>query len=124
MQAMKTRALWLLLAASMFACTASIAEDERQNTGPGNPAAIYCTAQGYMSRLEGGSCVFPDSTSCEQFAFYRGQCGQQFSFCAKRGGLVSSETSTVGQATFVNAYCTLNGVKCKEQDFLRSGICK
>jgi putative hemolysin len=116
----------LLVPIAVFAtgCTATVVDDERQNTGPGNPASIYCKSQGYTSRLTDSNCVFPDATSCGEFAFYRGECGQTFSYCNKKGGKVRAVTSTTGGSTSAYAVCALNGVDCKEQDFLASGVCK
>jgi putative hemolysin len=56
-------------------------------TGPGdarlpNPASVYCEEQG--GRLEirtaadgsqYGACIFPDGSECDEWAFYRGECG-------------------------------------------------
>ena len=50
--------------------------------GMPNPAAVYCQSQGYRLEIrkdprtggEVGYCVFPDGTSCEEWAFYRGEC--------------------------------------------------
>jgi putative hemolysin len=50
--------------------------------GMPNPASSYCKAQGYDLEIrtdpttggEVGYCVFPDGSSCEEWAFYRGQC--------------------------------------------------
>ncbi len=47
-----------------------------------NPASVYCEEQG--NRLEivtsadgsqNGVCIFPDGSSCEEWAYYRGECG-------------------------------------------------
>jgi putative hemolysin len=119
------RPVYLLSWLCLGGCaTSSIVEDERQNAGNGNPATLYCLSQGYVSRLSDDSCLFPDQTTCKQFAFYRGECGAAFSFCIKRGGQVRAVTSTVGTSTVVNSYCTLNGVQCKEQEFVALGVCK
>jgi len=47
-----------------------------------NPAAAYCEEQGYTletrTSADGGQysvCVFPDGSECEEWAFYRGECG-------------------------------------------------
>ena len=46
--------------------------------GPGgeNPAAVYCIQQGYNYQMKNGVgyCVFPDGSSCEEWAFYKGAC--------------------------------------------------
>jgi hypothetical protein len=52
------------------------------DTGLPNPASVYCVDLGYQLTIvdepEGqvGMCVFPDSTQCEEWSFYQGECGQ------------------------------------------------
>ena len=55
------------------------------STGIANPASTYCEAQGYTTQIiknsdgsEYGVCVFSDSTACDEWAFYRGECGASF----------------------------------------------
>jgi putative hemolysin len=47
-----------------------------------NPASVYCTQQG--NRLEirtaadgsqNGVCIFPDGSTCDEWAYFRGECG-------------------------------------------------
>jgi len=47
-----------------------------------NPASVYCEEQGYELEIrtdqQGGQygvCVFPDGSECEEWEFYRGECG-------------------------------------------------
>jgi putative hemolysin len=47
-----------------------------------NPASVYCQEQGYTLEMrtdeDGGQygvCIFPDGTECDEWAFYRGECG-------------------------------------------------
>jgi putative hemolysin len=47
-----------------------------------NPASVYCQEQGYTSEMrtdaDGGQysvCIFPDGSECEEWAFFRGECG-------------------------------------------------
>jgi inhibitor of cysteine peptidase len=58
------------------------------NTSPeaelSNPASAYCEEQGYRVEIrtdeEGnqyGVCIFPDGSECEEWAFFRGECGPQ-----------------------------------------------
>lgn len=51
-------------------------------TGLPNPASVYCEEQGYRVEIrtdgEGnqyGVCVFPDGSECDEWAFFRGECG-------------------------------------------------
>jgi putative hemolysin len=54
--------------------------------GVANPASVYCDAQGYDLEIrtnpetggQVGYCVFPDGSACEEWDFYRGECGQNF----------------------------------------------
>jgi putative hemolysin len=47
-----------------------------------NPASVYCEEQGYRSEIrtasdgsQTGYCIFPDGSECDEWAFYRGECG-------------------------------------------------
>lgn len=55
------------------------------STGIANPASTYCKAQGYTTQIiknsdgsEYGVCVFSDGTACDEWKFYRGECGASF----------------------------------------------
>jgi putative hemolysin len=89
-----------------------------------NPAAVYCSALGYASDLD-GNCLFPDGTACNEWDFQRGACGGAFSFCGLHGGSVSSKTEDMGGWTATYALCTLpSGVTCKDSDFAASCTCE
>lgn len=47
-----------------------------------NPASVHCREQGYLLEIrtdeEGnqhGVCIFPDGSECDEWAFFRGECG-------------------------------------------------
>jgi putative hemolysin len=47
-----------------------------------NPASVYCEEQGYKLEIvtaddgsQSGLCIFPDGSSCDEWAYYRGECG-------------------------------------------------
>ncbi len=50
-------------------------------SGIANPASVYCTERGYQLEIRNtangqtGYCVFPDKSECEEWAFFRGECG-------------------------------------------------
>jgi putative hemolysin len=96
-------------------------EDERGSIGVPPSAPPYCTNLGYT--VVGDNCTFPDGTSCEQWAFYRGECGQSHSYCNLHGGSVASQTVDAGTFTTVSAVCTLNGRQCDEATFMATGHC-
>lgn len=58
-----------------------------------NPAATYCQNMGYT--LSGENCVFGDGNQCEEWAFFRGECGQ--SYVKDLGCAEIGETSEPGR---------------------------
>ncbi len=47
-----------------------------------NPASVYCTQQGNKLEIhtaadgsQSGVCVFPDGSTCDEWAYFRGECG-------------------------------------------------
>lgn len=93
------------------------------SNGSANPASVYCVALGY--ELAGEQCTFPDATSCEEWSFYRGECGQTHSFCNLHGGTVANKTEDMGTWTATYALCTLpGGQQCHEDAFARSCTCE
>lgn len=129
------------LAALVVACSASsqktdsssspkvASDDERGTVGVPNPADEYCVASGGAvvvpdGGTSGSACAFTDGTSCEPFAFYRGACGKEHSYCAQHGGAVETAEMDAGTWTMVVAVCHLDGVTCVEADFAKTGVCK
>lgn len=57
----------------------------RSESPPGlpNPASKFCEDQGYRLEMRTdasgttGYCIFPDGSECEEWAFYRGECGPE-----------------------------------------------
>ena len=99
-----------------------------------NPAAKFCADQGYTweSRTESGGevgyCLFPDGTECDEWAFYRGECGPGAEpapvgmpnpaavHCEEQGGKLEIRTEAEGEA----GYCLFDdGSECDEWAFFR-----
>ncbi|MBQ9865259.1 MAG: DUF333 domain-containing protein [Bacteroidales bacterium] len=77
-----------------------------------NPAAQYCVSLGYdymvvkdSTGAEHGICVFPDSSTADEWSFYRGECKSEYSYCARMGlsqiSIVDSSNGLVSRC----AYC-------------------
>jgi putative hemolysin len=117
-------ALVSLLIAS--GCSPAATEDERGNVGVPPPNEEYCTLSGNQVRkLDGGltECVFADGTSCEGWAFLRGECGNGSTYCAKHGGTLRLEPPQYdggGPLTF----CNVGDQKCLDYSFAKTGVCK
>jgi len=50
--------------------------------GLANPASVFCEEQGFRLELrtdasgsQAGICHFPDGSQCDEWAYYRGECG-------------------------------------------------
>lgn len=97
-------------------------EDERGSVGVPPTAGEYCTKLGFT--IAESQCKFPDGTSCEQWAFYRGECGAPRTYCNQHGGTISSKTEDMGGWTAVYGVCSLNGKQCKESSFIQTGKCE
>ena len=61
---------------------ASEATAELDGAGLPNPASVYCEEQGGKLEIrtaadgtQHGVCIFPDGSECDEWAFYRGECG-------------------------------------------------
>jgi putative hemolysin len=74
---------------ALTACTAPrtqvapdpTATDMPQASMP-NPASVYCTQKGNKLEIrtaadgsQNGICVFPDGSTCDEWAYFRGECG-------------------------------------------------
>jgi len=87
---MKIRTLSLVIVLGMVCLTACAARNPQPvpvAATPGsvkivNPATAYCEEKGYRSNIvtttdgsQYGICIFPDGSECEEWSFFRGQCG-------------------------------------------------
>ena len=77
-----------------------------------NPAAQYCKLLGYNYRIEKdslgaehGICVFPDSSTAEEWSFYYGEVKPEYSYCAKKGLSVVCITDSSDGFLTKCAYC-------------------
>ena len=101
----------------------NVAEDERGSVGVPPGAVGYCEGLGFTVNAD-SACVFPDGTSCEEWSFYRGTCGQSHSYCNQHGGSISSRIEDAGTWTAVYAVCARDGKECHEADFVDTGTCE
>jgi putative hemolysin len=62
--------------------TPESATTDMPQAGMPNPASVYCTQQGNKLEIrtaadgsQNGMCIFPDGSTCDEWAYYRGECG-------------------------------------------------
>ncbi|MHC4545662.1 MAG: putative hemolysin [Planctomycetota bacterium] len=70
----------------------NLSREKQKWVGTPNPSAVYCTRLGYKYEIvaddEGnqyGLCILPDDNACMAWAFYRGKCGEEWSYCKRNG---------------------------------------
>ncbi len=84
---MLTITIALFFCTTLAACTSSIQTPESMTpetpqANIPNPASVYCEQNGYTLEIvttndgsQSGVCVFPDGSSCDEWAYLRGECG-------------------------------------------------
>jgi putative hemolysin len=77
--------LFLISYVSAIGITSGAIENKSgEQTSLANPASVYCKSSGYVLQIrtsgsgQYGICVFPDGNECEEWAFYRGECGKNY----------------------------------------------
>ena len=70
-----------------------------------NPASVYCTQEGNKLEIrtaadgsQNGICVFPDGSTCDEWAYYRGECGP----AAQKSPTPASVVEATSTASSVN----------------------
>ena len=101
-----------------------------------NPAAVFCEEQGYKIEIrtatdgsQQGFCTFPDGAECDEWAFFRGECGPKQDaggaqianpasvFCEEKGYKVEIRTAADGSQ---QGFCVFSdGTECDEWAFFR-----
>lgn len=78
---MKKIPLFLFIIILISACSQKTERPPEQQQ-LANPASVYCEEQGGTLDIrsdeqgnQNGVCVFDDGTECEEWAYYRGECG-------------------------------------------------
>jgi putative hemolysin len=101
-----------------------------------NPASKFCRDQGFQLELRTdasgttGYCVFPDGSECEEWAYYRGECGPAdatldsplglpnpaSAYCEEQGYTLEMRTEANG----TTGYCVFaDATECEEWAFYR-----
>ena len=80
---------FVIILISLTACTTPQAQATTEpaatdlpQVGMPNPASVYCEQQGNKLEIrtsadgsQNGICIFPDGSTCDEWAYYRGECG-------------------------------------------------
>jgi len=67
---------------SVTQATSDSTATDMPQAGIPNPASVYCTQNGNKLEIQtasdgsqSGICVFPDGSECDEWAYFRGECG-------------------------------------------------
>jgi putative hemolysin len=86
---MKNIFIFVIILMTLTACkapqtqsTPEPAATDMPQVGMPNPASVYCTQNGNKSEIhtaadgsQSGVCVFPEGSTCDEWAYFRGECG-------------------------------------------------
>ena len=80
----------MMVLMALTACTSNPTQKpepiatELPQAGLPNPAAVYCTQNGYKYEIQtaadgsqSGVCIFPDGNNCDDWAYFKGECGPE-----------------------------------------------
>lgn len=95
----------------------------QDGSGIANPAAVYCGQVGGTTVIkkdatgaEYGMCTFPDGSSCEEWALYRGQCAPTIPVSTQAGS-----TPVVTYSSSSTTPTTLSGIGDDVVSFTSTG---
>lgn len=85
---MKRSFTLIIILCAVTACTAlkpgadmELAATEPAQAGLANPATVFCAENGNKSEIrtaadgsQTGVCIFPDGSTCDEWAYFRGEC--------------------------------------------------
>ncbi len=108
---MKKGIVLLIAGVFMAACLAACAAPRVQTPEPAateilpnmpNPASVYCEKNGNKLEIhtaadgsQNGVCVFPDGSTCDEWAYFRGECGPAVATTEASGGGPGGSGGTV-----------------------------
>ena len=97
---------------ALLALTACSKADNGTEAGLPNPAAVYCQDQGHQHEIrtdadgsQYGVCILTDGTECEEWAYYRGECGPGVVEAVDPTATAEPEPAPASVATFEEAPC-------------------
>lgn len=108
----------VVLAAALAGCKDRLGKPDMS----GAPS-FYCMGLGYTYEVREDSegnkfevCIFPDGYECEVEAFLTGECGLNYTYCARQGMAASQRQSEDGKISYV--ICRFpDGSYCLDFDF-------
>ncbi len=87
-----------MLLLTLTACTAPWVHTNKSSgtdpqVGMANPASVFCEENGNTHEIQTaedgsqtGICIFPDGSTCDEWAYFRGECGPEGSGGGTGGG--------------------------------------
>ncbi len=88
----------------------------QRREGTADPAAIYCNQMGYNYKIvedngQRGVCIMPNKEECDEWDFYKGKCGEEYSYCTVNGYELRTEDDGKDPFSVEYAVCYDDGEK-------------
>ena len=131
-----TCGILFLLSTLLLGACGSTPATSTPAAGMPNPASVYCEEHGGTLEIvtatdgsQSGLCHFPDGSACDEWAYYRGECGPaQLTpapaianpaslYCEEHGGAVEIVTATDGSQSGLCRFP--DGSACDEWAYYR-----
>jgi putative hemolysin len=91
---------------SVTQATSDSTATDMPQAGIPNPASVYCTQNGNKSEIhtaadggQSGLCIFPDGITCDEWAYFRGECGPAAQKSPRPAMTVEATTDASGGGT-------------------------
>ena len=102
----------ILILLTLAACTAPQEQTPEPVATEGtpvnlpNPASAFCEQNGYQLEIrsaedgsQSGICLFPDGSACDEWAYFRGECGPSAQMSPTPAETVTATTQASGDGT-------------------------
>jgi putative hemolysin len=94
-----------------------------ETTEIANPASVYCKEQEGKLEIrknangdQYGVCIFTDKSECEEWAFFKGECGKdKINDCVKQGGYCAEECKEDDGVVYLKG-CSSHQVCCMSKE--------
>jgi putative hemolysin len=121
----------MILCVVMFGCSKPINDSSSQLA---NPASVFCEDNGgtlsIVTEKNGqvGICTLSDGSKCDEWEYYRGECGESDTGSLTKDSSVQTEeiTDTIQMANPATTNCIKNGGKLEiitDSEGGQSGMC-
>lgn len=82
---MRIKTVFIMIGIMLFSPNIARESCAAEKVEMANPASVFCVESGYTLEIrtnphggQYGVCIFPDKKECEEWAFFRNECGKEY----------------------------------------------